>query len=91
MNIGLGTAGFGTSISELQAHLVLDAFVERGGTIIDTANNYAFWAGKSGESERVIGKWLKNKDRERIEIHTKIGANPQMGNVLKPLRALVNL
>ncbi|MEZ9233000.1 aldo/keto reductase [Vibrio amylolyticus] len=76
MNIGLGTANFGTSISESQAHKVLDSFVERGGTIIDTANNYAFWAGKGGESERVIGNWLKTIEREQVKIHTKIGAQP---------------
>jgi aryl-alcohol dehydrogenase-like predicted oxidoreductase len=79
MNIGLGTASFGTSISELQAHEIMNVFIESGGTIIDTANNYAFWAGKGGESEKVIGNWLKTTNREKIEIHTKIGAQPLDG------------
>ncbi|WP_286292168.1 aldo/keto reductase [Vibrio apostichopi] len=79
MNVGLGTAGFGTSISESQAHEIMDTFIENGGTIIDTANNYAFWAGRGGESERVIGNWLRTKERKQIEIHTKIGAQPLDG------------
>ncbi|MCG7586495.1 aldo/keto reductase [Photobacterium sp. OFAV2-7] len=79
MNIGLGTAGFGTSIPESQAYEIMSTFVECGGTIIDTANNYAFWAGKGGESEIVIGNWLRTKNREQIEVHTKIGAQPLDG------------
>jgi len=79
MNVGLGTASFGTSIPEPQAQKILNAFIEVGGTIIDTANNYAFWAGEGGESEKVIGKWLKTKNREQVEIHTKIGALPLDG------------
>ena len=80
MHIGLGTASFGTSISEKSAHQVMNAFVEHGGVIIDTANNYAFWAGKGGESEAVIGNWLLTTQREKVEIHTKIGAQPTDGN-----------
>ncbi|GAB3481658.1 aldo/keto reductase [Marinomonas epiphytica] len=79
MNVGLGTASFGTSIPESQAHAILDAYVALGGKIIDTANNYAFWAGKGGESEAVIGTWLNRQVRERLEIHTKIGAQPTDG------------
>lgn len=79
MNIGLGTASFGTSIPEIQAHKILDTFYQSNGYIIDTANNYAFWAGSGGESEFVIGTWMSKVQRERIEIHTKIGAQPTDG------------
>ena len=79
MNIGLGTASFGTSIAESQAHKILDAFFQNDGYIIDTANNYAFWAGSGGESESVIGKWLPTVQRDRIELHTKVGAQPTDG------------
>lgn len=47
--------------------------------IIDTANNYAFWAGSGGESETTIGCWLKTVQRDKVEIHTKIGAQPTDG------------
>lgn len=79
MNIGLGTASFGTSIPEAAANDILDSYAAMGGIIIDTANNYAFWAGCGGESESVIGNWLKHQKRERFEIHTKIGAQPTDG------------
>lgn len=45
MNIGLGTASFGTSISHEDSFKILNAFVNKGGIVIDTANNYAFWDG----------------------------------------------
>ena len=82
MNIGLGTASFGTTYSEAESFAVLDRFVELGGTIIDTANNYAFWTdeGRGGESEAVIGRWLKGRDRSKLEIHTKMGFRPLDGS-----------
>lgn len=80
MNIGLGTASFGTSIPEAQSHRLMDAFVNNGGVIIDTANNYAFWAGEGGESEAVIGNWLHHQQRDSVQIHTKIGAQPTDGS-----------
>ncbi|CZF83120.1 General stress protein 69 [Grimontia celer] len=80
MKAGLGTAAFGTSISQNDAFEVLDTYVAMGGKIIDTANNYAFWAGHGGESESVIGRWLAGVDRGSVEIHTKIGGLPLDGN-----------
>lgn len=79
MNIGLGTASFGTTIPEEAAHDILDTYASWGGVIVDTANNYAFWAGCGGESEAVIGNWLKLQERDGFEIHTKIGAQPTDG------------
>ncbi|OEE60063.1 hypothetical protein A1OO_11425 [Enterovibrio norvegicus FF-33] len=79
MKAGLGTAAFGTTTSPADAFKVLNAYVAMGGRIIDTANNYAFWAGSGGESERTIGEWLKTVDRNSVDIHTKIGAFPLDG------------
>lgn len=74
--IGLGAINFGTKTDKDKAFAILDAYVERGGNFIDTANNYAVWnGGDGGESERVIGAWLSTrKNRENIKIATKIGA-----------------
>jgi len=80
MHIGLGSASFGTSIPEKAAHQIMNTFIDHDGVIIDTANNYAFWAGHGGESEIVIGSWLLTTPREKVEIHTKIGAQPTDGN-----------
>jgi aryl-alcohol dehydrogenase-like predicted oxidoreductase len=51
---------------------VLDAFVEAGGTVIDTAHVY-----EDGDAERLIGDWLRDRPgvRERLVIVTK-GAHP---------------
>lgn len=47
---------FGVETDETVAHQQLDAFVEAGGTFIDTADVYG-----DGESERIIGRWLKRR------------------------------
>ena len=88
MNIGLGTASFGTSISKKESFEILDRFVELGGEIIDTANNYAFWNGNGGESEAVIGQWLKTINRNQVRVHTKIGMQPIDGSSLSNLEGL---
>ncbi|MER6400052.1 aldo/keto reductase [Kitasatospora sp. NPDC001603] len=77
--IALGTLGFGTIVDERTSFEILDHFVESGGTVLDTANNYAFWLdGATGdESEEVIGRWLASRGaRDRVVISTKVGARP---------------
>jgi aryl-alcohol dehydrogenase-like predicted oxidoreductase len=53
----LGTLPFGTIADEATSRAVLDRFVERGGTFVDTANCYCFWLyGCTGdESELLLG------------------------------------
>ncbi|MFF2949846.1 aldo/keto reductase [Kitasatospora sp. NPDC057965] len=75
----LGTLGFGTIVDEKTSFRLLDHFVENGGRVLDTADNYAFWLdGATGdESETVIGRWLAGrKARDRVVISTKVGARP---------------
>jgi aryl-alcohol dehydrogenase-like predicted oxidoreductase len=48
------------------AHELLDAVEERGGNFIDTANGYG-----GGDSERWIGEWLEDRDREDYVIASK--------------------
>jgi len=56
---------------------ILDRFVEAGGTLIDTANNYPFWNGTGDESETAIGKWLaKPGNRDRIVLSTQVRSPP---------------
>jgi len=69
-SIGLGTATWGRDTDEHEAADQLTAFVEAGGSLIDTADGYA-----SGDSERVIGRLLtKVVDRADVVIATKAGA-----------------
>ncbi|GAB3687214.1 aldo/keto reductase [Salinarchaeum chitinilyticum] len=49
-----------------RAHELLDAFTEHGGNFIDTANGYG-----GGDSERWIGEWLEDEDREEYVIASK--------------------
>ncbi|GHH92091.1 aldo/keto reductase [Streptomyces capillispiralis] len=79
--IVLGTLGFGTSVDQETSFRILDRFTELGGTALDTANNYAFWAdGANGdESELVLGAWLADRGaRDSVSIGTKVGARPSV-------------
>ncbi|MFB6137836.1 MAG: aldo/keto reductase [Halobacteriaceae archaeon] len=50
-----------------EAHALLDEAAEQGINFIDTANTYG-----SGESERWIGEWLEDRDREEYVIASKV-------------------
>lgn len=72
----LGGNVFGWTADEAASHAILDAFVDAGGSAIDTADVYSNWVPghAGGESERVIGSWLKqNGKRNRVVIGTKVG------------------
>jgi aryl-alcohol dehydrogenase-like predicted oxidoreductase len=67
---------FGWTVDEAGSFQLLDAFVESGFNLIDTADVYSKWApgNKGGESETIIGKWLKQSgNRERVILATKVG------------------
>lgn len=63
----LGTMSFGGSTDERTAHLILDRFVEAGGTFIDTADVYG-----AGVSEEILGRWLRHRSRDDLVIGTKV-------------------
>jgi len=72
---------FGWTVDEKRSFELLDAFTDAGFNMIDTADSYSRWVPghKGGESETIIGKWLKQKgNREKIIIATKVGSD--MGN-----------
>ncbi|WP_458210799.1 aldo/keto reductase [Haladaptatus sp. NG-SE-30] len=54
-------------IGEERAYELLDAYEAAGGRYIDTADVYG-----GGDSERWIGNWLEDRDRERYTIASKI-------------------
>ena len=86
----LGGNVFGWTADRETSFAVLDAFVDGGGTMIDTADVYSAWVpGHSGgESESVIGEWLKaSGKRDRVLIATKVGMLPgEGGEKLAPAR-----
>ncbi|MFO0442777.1 MAG: aldo/keto reductase [Betaproteobacteria bacterium] len=74
--LALGGNVFGWPADEAAAFAVLDAFVDAGFQLIDTADVYSRWAPghAGGESEAVIGRWLKaSGQRDRVVRATKVG------------------
>lgn len=86
LHLALGTMHLGTRLDDDASFALLDRFVERGGTWLDTADCYAFWqsdSGAGGQSEAVIGRWLAARPgmRERVRIGTKVGVEPRVPGV----------
>ncbi len=82
----LGSNLFGWNTDEKTSHAILDAFIEKGFNAIDTADSYSRWAPghKGGESETVIGNWLKKgSKRSKVVIATKLGEDMGEGRSLK--------
>ncbi len=80
--LALGTNVFGWTVDEKTAFMILDAFVDTGGNLIDTADTYSRWVegNRGGESETVIGKWLrKSGKRSKVVIATKVGSEIRPG------------
>jgi aryl-alcohol dehydrogenase-like predicted oxidoreductase len=78
---------FGWTVDEAASFSLLDRFVDHGGTFIDTADVYSTWVkgNTGGESEVIIGKWLKKRGaRDRVVIATKVGSD--MGGGRKGLK-----
>lgn len=68
---------FGWTVDEERSFNLLDQFLAAGGNCIDTADVYSIWVPghQGGESERIIGNWLKSRGaRDRVVIATKVGA-----------------
>lgn len=73
--LAFGGNVFGWSVDEKRSFELLDAFVDAGGNLIDTADVYSAWVpgNAGGESETIIGKWLKKSGkRDQVVISTKV-------------------
>jgi aryl-alcohol dehydrogenase-like predicted oxidoreductase len=74
--LALGGNVFGWTIDETTSFKILDAFIAEGFNFVDTADIYAKWVpgNKGGESETIIGKWLKKSGkRSKVIVATKVG------------------
>jgi len=74
--VNLGGNVFGWTLNEPQSFDILDAFAAAGFNFIDTADTYSWWVnGVGGQSETIIGRWLKARgNRDKIIIATKVGS-----------------
>jgi len=73
---------FGWTADEAMSHRLLDALMEGGLNFIDTADVYSIWipGHVGGESETVIGQWLKARGgRDKVIIATKCGMDMKAG------------
>jgi aryl-alcohol dehydrogenase-like predicted oxidoreductase len=78
---------FGWTVDEPASFSLLDQFVDAGFDFIDTADAYSTWVpgNRGGESETILGKWLKKTGkRSKVIIATKVGMD--MGDGKKGLR-----
>jgi aryl-alcohol dehydrogenase-like predicted oxidoreductase len=86
--ITFGGNVFGWTLNEQESFRILDTFTAGGFNFIDTADTYSKWAAgnKGGESETIIGNWLKRRGRrDDVIIATKLGGEMPPGKKgLKP-------
>ena len=74
--ITFGGNVFGWTADQNTSFALLDAFVASGFNFIDSADVYSRWhpGNKGGESEIIIGNWLKSRGgRDAVIIATKLG------------------
>ena len=74
--LAFGGNVFGWTVDESTSFALLDAFVDAGFNLIDTADMYSTWVtgNSGGESETIIGKWLQRSGkRAKVVIATKVG------------------
>ncbi|MEO3997128.1 aldo/keto reductase [Mesorhizobium sp. CAU 1732] len=80
----LGGNVFGWTADEKTSFDILSAFHGAGFNAIDTADVYSRWAPghEGGESEAIIGKWLKSAaiPRDEVVIVTKVGSDMGQGH-----------
>src|SRR5690606_33136762 len=74
----LGGNVFGWTLNERESFRIIDAFVDHGFNAIDTADSYSTWVAgnKGGESETIIGNWLKANPSKanKVVVFTKVGS-----------------
>jgi aryl-alcohol dehydrogenase-like predicted oxidoreductase len=73
-DICMGTMTFGSSADEAMSHKILDMSLDAGINFFDTAEGYPVPPDKKwvGRTEEIVGSWLKDKNRDRVIIATKV-------------------
>ncbi|MDH2393029.1 aldo/keto reductase [Streptomyces sp. HNM0663] len=78
--IVLGTMNFGPQTDEADSHTIMDAALDAGINLVDTANVYG-WGENKGRTEEIIGNWFaKGGDRrDKVVLATKVFGNMDTG------------
>ena len=84
--IALGAMQMGNATDERDSVRILDRYREVGGSFIDTADCYEWWAtrgSRGGESEELLGRWLRHGGRrDQVFLATKGSALPEYSPAL---------
>jgi aryl-alcohol dehydrogenase-like predicted oxidoreductase len=79
-HLALGAMQMGNATSEEDSVRILDRYLGAGGSFIDTADCYEWWArpgSRGGESEELLGRWMRSGNRrDRVFLATKGSALP---------------
>ena len=81
--LAFGGNVFGWTADEATSFALLDAFVDAGCNLVDTADSYSRWAPghQGGESETIIGRWIARRDHhDDVVIATKVGSDMGLGH-----------
>ena len=80
--VAFGGNVFGWTVDEATSFHLLDAFVDAGFNLIDTADSYSRWVTghQGGESETIIGRWIAARGcHDDVVIATKVGSDMGLG------------
>jgi aryl-alcohol dehydrogenase-like predicted oxidoreductase len=80
--LAFGGNVFGWTVDEPTSFRLLDAFVDAGFNLVDTADSYSRWVTghEGGESETVIGRWIASRGHhDDVVIATKVGSDMGLG------------
>jgi aryl-alcohol dehydrogenase-like predicted oxidoreductase len=79
-HLALGAMQMGNQTDEQDSVRILDGYAEAGGSFIDTADCYEWWAARGsrgGQSEELLGRWMRSRgNRDQVFLATKGSAMP---------------
>lgn len=86
-DICLGTMTFGSQCDEGQSFAILDRAIDGGIDFLDAAELYPVppQAETIGETERIVGRWLRGRPRDSVIVATKV-TGPAHGWFIPPVR-----
>ena len=78
--LALGAMQMGSETPEQESRTILDRYIELGGSFVDTADCYEWWANPGshgGHSEELLGRWMRDRNnRDQVFLATKGSGMP---------------